>query len=65
MFILGIDITKSIEQSPGEAKRRSASQDIPALFMEPEGSPQSSQEPATGPIPEPNDFRPYCPTLFL
>jgi hypothetical protein len=33
--------------------------------MEPEGSLPCSQEPASGPYPEPNDSSPYHSILFL
>jgi hypothetical protein len=33
--------------------------------MEPEGSSLCSEEPATGPFPEPDAFIPHFPTLFL
>jgi hypothetical protein len=34
-------------------------------FMEPEGSLPSSQEPSTGPYPEPDQSNPYHPILSL
>jgi hypothetical protein len=34
-------------------------------FMEPEGSLPYSQEPSTGPYPEPDQSNPYHPILFL
>jgi hypothetical protein len=34
-------------------------------FMEPEGSLPCSQEPSTGPYPEPNQSNPYNPILSL
>jgi hypothetical protein len=43
-------LTNSMEQSPSwEANRSSASQEIPRIIMEPEGSLPHSQEPATCP----------------
>jgi hypothetical protein len=32
--------------------------------MEPEGSVPSSQQPATGPYPEPDEINPHLSTLF-
>jgi hypothetical protein len=34
-------------------------------FMKPKGLVLCSNEPATGPCREQNDFRLHCPTLFL
>jgi hypothetical protein len=34
-------------------------------FVEPEGLFPSSQEPVTGPCPEPDESRPYHPNVFL
>jgi hypothetical protein len=34
-------------------------------FMEPDGSLPSSQEPSTGPYPEPDQFNPYHPILSM
>jgi hypothetical protein len=41
--------TNSMELSPGEAVSRSATQEFPQNFMQPEGSIAFSQEPSTGP----------------
>jgi len=44
-----------MEHSPSsEANSHLFSQEIPHLFMEPEGSLRYSQEPATCPYPEPD-----------
>jgi hypothetical protein len=59
-------LTNSTEQSPSwEADSHSASQQNSRPFMEPEGSLQCSQQPATGPYPEPDASNPQLPTLFL
>jgi hypothetical protein len=48
-------LLNSTEQSPScEANRFSASQEIPCIFMEPEGSLLHSQVPATCPYHEPD-----------
>jgi hypothetical protein len=39
-------------QSPSQANIHSTSQEIPTLFMEPEGSLPCSQQPATAPEPD-------------
>jgi hypothetical protein len=47
----------SMEQSPTrDANSRSASQEISQHLTESECSLQCSQDPATGPIPEPREF---------
>jgi hypothetical protein len=56
-------LTYSMEQSPSwEANPVfAASQEIPRIFMEPEGSLPYSQLPATCPYPEPTPFSPHQP----
>ena len=50
----------AMEQSPSrKANRFKASQEIPHIFMEPEGSLPHSQVPATCPTPEPYQFSLY------
>jgi hypothetical protein len=49
----------SREQSPWQAKNHSGSREIPPHFMEPEVSLTYSQEPATGPYPEPDESIPH------
>jgi hypothetical protein len=54
-----------MEQIPfWEADSHSASQQIPPPFMEPIVSLPCSQEPATGPYPEPVASSPHLPILF-
>jgi hypothetical protein len=54
-----------MEQSPPrEADSSSGSQKIPNPPMEPEGPLPYSQEPATGPYPEPDKSTPHFPILF-
>jgi hypothetical protein len=48
-----------------EAASRSAAQEFPQHFMVPEGSLPCSQEPSTGPYPEPDQSSQYLPILFL
>jgi hypothetical protein len=49
-----------MEQSPSwEANQFAASQEIPRIFMEPEGSLTHSQVPATCPYPEPTPSSPH------
>jgi hypothetical protein len=47
-----------------EANSRSATQEFPQHFMEPEGSLPCLQEPSTGPYPEPEQSKPNHPILF-
>jgi hypothetical protein len=55
-------LTYSMEQSPSwEANRFAASQEIPRIFMEPEGSLLYSQVPSTCPYPEPTPTSPHSP----
>ena len=49
-----------MEYSPSsEANRFAASQEIPRIFLEPEGSLPHSQVPTTCPYPEPARTSPY------
>jgi len=48
-----------------EANSRSARQEIPRLLLEPEGSLPCSQDPDTGPYPEPDEYSPHLPILLL
>ena len=49
-----------MEQSPSwDANRFSASQEIPRIYTEPEGSLPHSQVPATCPYPEPAPRSPF------
>jgi hypothetical protein len=51
-----------VEQSPSwEANQFAASQEIPRIFMEPEGSLPYSQVPATCPYPEATPSSPHNP----
>jgi hypothetical protein len=46
-----------MDQSPsGEADSHPARQEVPLIFLEPEGSLPCSKEPATGPYPEPEIY---------
>jgi hypothetical protein len=48
------------ELSPSwEAANCAAIQEISSNFKEPEGSSLCSQEPSTGPYPEPDQFSPF------
>jgi hypothetical protein len=50
-----------MEQSPWEANRFAAGQEIPRIFMEPEGSLPYTQVPATRSYPEPTPSSPHNP----
>ena len=55
-----------MEQSPSwEANRSSASQEIPRILWNPEGSLPHSQSPATCPYPELDQSSPCTPSRFL
>ena len=55
-----------MEQSPSrEANRFSASQEIPQILWNPKVSLQYSQQPVTGPCPEPDQSSPHHPFMFL
>jgi hypothetical protein len=51
--------------SSWEAVNCAAIQEIPSNFKEPEGSSPCSEEPSTGPYPEPVRSSPYHPILSL
>jgi hypothetical protein len=54
-----------IELSPSWGQANcAATQEFPQHFMEPEGSLPWSQEPSTGPYPEPYQSNPYNPIHF-
>jgi hypothetical protein len=54
------------ELSPSwEAANCAVTQEIPSIFMEPEVSSPCSQEPYTGPYPEPVRSSPHLPILSL
>jgi hypothetical protein len=54
-----------MEKSPSwETNSHSTSQEIPRLLMEPEGSLPCSQQPATGPYPEPHVSSPHLSNQF-
>jgi hypothetical protein len=58
-YLLTYLLTYSMEQSPSwEANRFATSQEIPRIFMEPEGSLPYLQVPATCPYPEPTPTSP-------
>jgi hypothetical protein len=60
--------TNSMAHNSSDANSRSASQEIPPpslAFIEPEGSLPCSQEPTTGPHPEPDESSPYLSTPIL
>ena len=58
--IISYLLTYSMVQSPSwEANWFPASQEIPRIFMEPEGSSPHSQASATCPYPGPAQYRPH------
>jgi hypothetical protein len=55
-----------MELSPScEAASYAATEELHQYFMEPEGSLPCSQEPSTGPYPEPDQSNPYHPLQQL
>jgi hypothetical protein len=61
-FILEVCIcqnTNFLKQSPWEANSHWASQEIPSHFKKHKGSLMCSQEPITGPHPEPDESSPH------
>jgi hypothetical protein len=54
-----------MEESPWEAYRPSASQEIPRILRNPEGSVPHLQEPTTCPYPGPAQSSPLPPSQFL
>jgi hypothetical protein len=53
------------ELSPSwETDNCAATQELPSI-LEPVGSSPSSQEPSTGPYPDPDQSSPYHPLIFL
>jgi hypothetical protein len=58
----GLCITDSmVLSSPWEADSCPATQEFPNILRNPECSKPCSQEPATGPYPEPDEFSPHLP----
>jgi hypothetical protein len=48
-----------------EAAIWAVTQEFPSILWKPEGSLPCSQEPSTGPYPEPDNTGPYHPILSL
>jgi hypothetical protein len=66
MFTYTITSSNSMEQSPSrEADSRSAQSRNSSPYMESEGLLLCSQEPVTGPCPEPDESSPHPHILFL
>jgi hypothetical protein len=60
IFLLNYTLTHSAQHSPSwEAKRFAANQEIPRIFMKPEGSLPHSQVPANYLYSEPAQSSPY------
>jgi hypothetical protein len=62
-----IEITQSLmELRPSwEAANSAAIEGLPSILWNPKGSLACSQEPSTGPYPEPDKSNPYHPILSL
>jgi hypothetical protein len=55
-----------MEHSPSwEANSPSLSQEIPSILWNPEDSLPCSQEPITGPYPEPDESSPHLPSVLF
>jgi hypothetical protein len=53
-----------MKQSTWEGNSRKSIQEDPLTLTEPESSLPCSQQPATGPYPEPDASSPHIPTLL-